>query len=532
MDAILDIVAQVGGRMHPMVLHLPIGLVAALVVLELWWIIRGLAPERSLRVLLAWLTAASAVAAAGSGLLLSTEGSYSSTDQTLTLHKWLGIACAAAFIAIAIIASASRSSKSYRAGLVLSLALIVPVGHLGASMTHGPDFLWEAFRRDDDAPAPIEIELATSDAAATVKPGVTAPHVHEFFRQYCFSCHGSSKQKGELALHTADLFAQGGYTGPVLVAGDAQASLLIQRLRLPIDHDDRMPPRSKRQPSEPEIEAIERWINSGANLDEVFGSQTSSAAQETSDPPTTESGAAKPANREMIAAIAALRTRLAHVEIIDPATQGLFIDLSAAATSAAGSEASGNVPADEWAGLLEPLRANIVEAKLRGWTISTRLANTLAACPRLVDLDLSSARLDDASLQALVKAPTLKSLNLWNATLNGSPLTADAVGTIANSSISVLINSDAPSAGRSAILETEPPVTLKRLSAAAPAAATSTAPAPSLAPINRECPVSGAPVNPAYAIVHQGRVIGFCCEKCALEFWKDPSKYAQRIPPP
>jgi uncharacterized membrane protein/mono/diheme cytochrome c family protein len=547
MDEFLELAGQVGGRMHPMVLHLPIGLVAALVTLELWWIIRGLKPERSLRVLLAWLTAVSAVAAAGSGLLLSTEGSYSSSDDTLSLHKWLGIACAAAFVVIAIIASVSKTSKSYRTGLVLSLALIVPVGHLGASMTHGPDFLWEAFRRiDPTTPSPTGLDLAASNTTAA-DSAIAAPHVHEFFQQYCFSCHGSTKQKGDLALDSPNRITEGGYTGPVLVAGDAQASLLIQRLRLPIDHDDRMPPRSKRQPSEPEIQAIERWINSGANLDEVFGPQSAPATQETSEPPTREEPAANRINTEISIAIAALRAKLAHVEIIDPATQGLFIDLSAAASSEANPGAvpgaipgaipgagasSTNPPADEWAALLEPLKENIIEAKLRGLTISPRLASTLAACPRLEDLDLSYTKLDDASLRTIVNTPSLKSINLWNATLNANIITSDALSAIANPTISVLLNSGTAGGERSAILETEPPVALKRNAAAAPAATTSAAPTPSLAPINRECPVSGAPVNPTYAIVHQGRVIGFCCEKCALEFWKDPGKFASRVAAP
>ena len=60
------------------------------------------------------------------------------------------------------------------------------------------------------------------------------------------------------------------------------------------------------------------------------------------------------------------------------------------------------------------------------------------------------------------------------------------------------------------------------LTAAAPAS-------PSLVPINMKCPVTGSPVNPKYTIVHEGRVIGFCCPNCPKEFWADPAKFADRL---
>ena len=47
----------------------------------------------------------------------------------------------------------------------------------------------------------------------------------------------------------------------------------------------------------------------------------------------------------------------------------------------------------------------------------------------------------------------------------------------------------------------------------------------SLSPVNSMCPVSGKPIVAKYAIVHEGRVVAFCCEVCAGQFWADPSAF-------
>jgi YHS domain-containing protein len=48
-------------------------------------------------------------------------------------------------------------------------------------------------------------------------------------------------------------------------------------------------------------------------------------------------------------------------------------------------------------------------------------------------------------------------------------------------------------------------------------------------PINTVCPVSGKPVDPTKTLVHEGKVIGFCCDMCPKAFQKDPAKFAANI---
>jgi YHS domain-containing protein len=50
-----------------------------------------------------------------------------------------------------------------------------------------------------------------------------------------------------------------------------------------------------------------------------------------------------------------------------------------------------------------------------------------------------------------------------------------------------------------------------------------------LAPSNTTCPVSGADINPDRVILYKGKLIAFCCEKCAAEFWLNPEKFADKV---
>jgi mono/diheme cytochrome c family protein len=86
--------------------------------------------------------------------------------------------------------------------------------------------------------------------------------VRHVFQERCFACHGSLKQEGGLRIDTADAAIAGGDSGPAIVAGDASASTLFNRISA-TDLAGRMPPEGEAlKPAE--IDAIRRWINEGA----------------------------------------------------------------------------------------------------------------------------------------------------------------------------------------------------------------------------------------------------------------------------
>ncbi|EDY19632.1 protein of unknown function DUF1549 [Chthoniobacter flavus Ellin428] len=110
-------------------------------------------------------------------------------------------------------------------------------------------------------------------AAAATSPLVAAQPTTqqtEFFEKQirpilanrCYECHSVEKKtKGGLALDSAASTLKGGDTGPALVPGDPEKSLLISAVRYQ-DHDLQMPP--KRQLSAEEVKTLEEWVKMGA----------------------------------------------------------------------------------------------------------------------------------------------------------------------------------------------------------------------------------------------------------------------------
>lgn len=243
------------GRLHPLVLHVPIGAVIALAACELAGLVRRRPLDTPPRVTLAAVVFAGALAAAASGWLFANEPG--SGGRTLDWHRWLGVAFAAA--SLITLASAARDNRrTYVVSLAACVLLVVPTGHLGAELTHGKGFLTRPFRQ---APAIPEAVLPTPASGPRLPD-----HVASFFATHCVSCHGPDRQRGGLALHTPQAVFEGGDYGPVITPDVPEMSELGIRLLLPIDDELRMPPGDKPQPSTAEVDALLDWIASGAPL--------------------------------------------------------------------------------------------------------------------------------------------------------------------------------------------------------------------------------------------------------------------------
>src|SRR5690242_1932273 len=115
------------GRFHPLLVHLPIGVLALLGTLEIlatWPRFKGAAQQRELMLVFA---AAAAAAAALAGWLLSQSGDYD--PQLLRWHKWAGLTLAA-FCFVTLLVNRASRSRAYRFCLVVTLGLLVVAGHL------------------------------------------------------------------------------------------------------------------------------------------------------------------------------------------------------------------------------------------------------------------------------------------------------------------------------------------------------------------------------------------------------------------
>ncbi|HZJ14428.1 MAG TPA: DUF1549 domain-containing protein, partial [Chthoniobacteraceae bacterium] len=78
----------------------------------------------------------------------------------------------------------------------------------------------------------------------------------------CVKCHGAEKQKGELRLDSREAALKGGDTGPAVVPGHPEESLMLKLVRHPEKDIDRMPPKEKL--AIPDIAVLEKWVAAGA----------------------------------------------------------------------------------------------------------------------------------------------------------------------------------------------------------------------------------------------------------------------------
>jgi hypothetical protein len=108
-------------------------------------------------------------------------------------------------------------------------------------------------------------------ASAADAPKLTAAQT-EFFEskvrpvlvENCYKCHsaGAEKIKGGLTLDTRDGWLKGGDSGPAIVPGKPDESLLIKAVRY-VDKDLQMPPSDKKLPDNL-IANLEQWVRMGA----------------------------------------------------------------------------------------------------------------------------------------------------------------------------------------------------------------------------------------------------------------------------
>lgn len=79
----------------------------------------------------------------------------------------------------------------------------------------------------------------------------------------CYKCHSSKseKVKGKLLLDNKSSTLKGGESGPAIIPGDLERSLLIKSIRY-TDKDLQMPPNAKL--SESIIKDFETWVKMGA----------------------------------------------------------------------------------------------------------------------------------------------------------------------------------------------------------------------------------------------------------------------------
>lgn len=248
------------GRLHPLLLHLPIGILILAFLME--WTARRTNKDHYQTAIAFALKLGmwTAILSAISGYLLSEGGDYD--ENSLFWHQWLGIATALFSIILYVLHQRKESNPSFQKiyfpTFSSTILLLLITGHLGGSLTHGSDFLTEPFQEKED---PTIADLNNAN--------VFESFIQPIFKQKCNSCHNESKLKGKLLLSSIEGIQKGGKTGALFVAGDPKKSLLMERIHLPVEEKKHMPPKGKKQLEDSEIQLLEWWLKEGGDFEKT-----------------------------------------------------------------------------------------------------------------------------------------------------------------------------------------------------------------------------------------------------------------------
>ncbi|MBL8227567.1 MAG: PSD1 domain-containing protein [Bryobacterales bacterium] len=110
--------------------------------------------------------------------------------------------------------------------------------------------------------------LNAGEQAGSVRPQVAQRDVETILSAKCWVCHGRRDQQAGLDLRTFASMRKGGKSGPAIVPGDPEASLLVKR----IGAQQMPPPKLQEQYSvrgltEDEFAKVKQWIADGARQD-------------------------------------------------------------------------------------------------------------------------------------------------------------------------------------------------------------------------------------------------------------------------
>ncbi len=247
------------GRFHPLAVHLPIGLLVLIPILE---VMGNSQPSlRDAAELVLGLALACCLGSAALGYLLAFGSGEAGAG--VARHMWGGIALTFSVL-LCVLARrawlAGDAPWAYPALLASALMVLTWTADQGGSLTHGNKYLTQYMPGSIKRLAGFGLAQRTASADSFY-----SRHIDPVFETNCVSCHGESKVKGGLRLDSYDALMKGGKDGAVIVSGQADKSLLFVRVTLPPDHKQFMPAEGKPPLAPEEINWIKTWIQQGSS---------------------------------------------------------------------------------------------------------------------------------------------------------------------------------------------------------------------------------------------------------------------------
>ncbi|MBT8038377.1 MAG: hypothetical protein KJO21_12625 [Verrucomicrobiae bacterium] len=416
------------GRFHPIFLHLPIGALTLVLLMECLGLI-SLGKYKPHTTLGLGFASATGVFAVVFGYFLYLTGDYS--GELIEEHKRDGVIFTILLIATFLIKYAhdirfmtKLTRPVYAIGLIATTATMFSAGHHGGEVSHGNPF--------DKAPWIQKSDKPTS-AAEIADPVVYKKIIHPILDAKCVSCHGDKKQKSGLRVDSYAGLLDGGEETDALIPGDLKKSALISYLHLPLDDDLRMPPEGKTQLTQEEIQILEWWVKIGApehaKRSEVEITPAIATAIDTLKTPE-EIAQAKAAKREAehqkLSAMKQKREQLAiSITRVNQQFPGSLNYISQDSTELSFSAVSYRKNfTDENLTAIKDAAADITDLDLGASALTDKGAAMLDQFTQVKVLKINQTSITDAALPIIAKLDHLQSLNLYGTAVTDAGIKA------------------------------------------------------------------------------------------------------------
>jgi uncharacterized membrane protein len=409
------------GRMHPMLLHLPIGFS---VILVLFLLLKKEFEPKSYTFfvkLILIITALTSCITALMGFFLSKEGGYD--PKLLQWHKWTGVGVS--LFTYALTWFYDELSQKTRAMQLLSaggLILFILAGHFGAAITHGENYVFEAFETKEKATV---FSQDSSIYQAAIMP---------ILEKKCMSCHNDQKVKGELNMSSVEKIMKGGKHGALWKAGDTLNSILLKRVYLPLEQKEHMPPKGKEQLTFDEIALLNAWIKEGADMKKAIKnyvplSKAKALALKISGGSGTEKVYSfSEASESVLAEVNTPFCVVAPLATGSPALEAEFFvsrkfDRKSLENLSKVKEqlvelSLAKMPVKDADIALIAKFPNLERLNLNQTDITGATLDQLAQCKHLSSVVLSGTKISKAQLQKLMALPALAEVFVWNTALD------------------------------------------------------------------------------------------------------------------
>lgn len=429
------------GHLHPLLVHLPIGILLFSFLLML--IQQFQRVELKTAISLGFLFGAiSAVLACIAGWLLAQSGDYDS--ELVFKHQWTGISTA-------ILSFSAYFFDRFRWILsIVTMIVLTVAGHYGGNLTHGEGFLFSvqgstslSKSKTDSMQLPVNQMVGhfldtskTANQAITNRSFIYQDKIMPILKNKCYNCHSATKKKGGLRLDTEDFIRKGGKNGHILTAGNPEKSTIFTNLILPIDDDKHMPPKGKTQLTAQEIATIHFWIKKGASFVEeieLAPQTTLSSTLSITQIPSLESINLPSEKIEEIPTteetLLAKKSEVVNPAILEKLKQK---QISVSYLSEDSNYISANfVNVKKYSSaLIDELKSTasqVVRVKMNNQPVTDEDVEKLTSLKNLTQLHLENTTITDAALVHLKNLPNLELLNLY-----GTNITDKGIEALAN----------------------------------------------------------------------------------------------------